>query len=73
MTTRQRAARDVKPHEGMAVEQVVRHIALLMQSGSLKPGDQLKMTIWPSRETKTGGVFYAGYTTFRDGRAIGGN
>ena len=39
----------------------------------LKPGDQLKMTIWPSRETKTGGVFYARYTTFRDGRAIGGN
>ena len=41
MTTRQRAARDVKPHEGLAVEQVVRHIALLMQSGGLKPGDQL--------------------------------
>jgi hypothetical protein len=38
----------------------------------LKPGDQLKMTIWPSRESKTGGVFYPRYTTFRDGRAIGG-
>jgi hypothetical protein len=39
----------------------------------LKPGDQIKMTMWPSRESKTGGVFYSKYTTFRDGRAIGGN
>ena len=38
---------------------------------SLKPGDQLKMTIWPSRENKAGGVFYPRYTTFRDGKAIG--
>ena len=40
---------------------------------SLKPGDQIKMTIYPSRENKTGGVYYPRFTTFRDGRAIGGN
>jgi hypothetical protein len=39
----------------------------------LKPGDQLKMTIWPLREGKNGGVFYPRYMTFRDGRAIGGS
>jgi serine/threonine protein kinase len=34
----------------------------------IRPG-----AVWPSRESKTGGVFYSKYTTFRDGRAIGGN
>ena len=42
-------------------------------SKSLKPGDQIKMTIYPSREDKTGGVYYPRFMTFRDGRAIGGN
>jgi len=42
-------------------------------SKSLKPGDQIKTTIYPSRENKTGGVYYPRFTTFRDGRAIGGN
>jgi hypothetical protein len=40
---------------------------------SLKPGDQIKMTIYPSRENKTSGVYYPRFMTFRDGRAIGGN
>ena len=40
---------------------------------SLKPGDQIKATIYPSRENKTSGVYYPRFMTFRDGRAIGGN
>ena len=39
---------------------------------SLKPGDQLKLTIWPLRSGGNGGVFYPKYTTFRDGKEIGG-
>jgi Family of unknown function (DUF6152) len=40
---------------------------------SLRPGDQIKTTIYPSRENKTSGVYYPRFTTFRDGRPIGGN
>src|SRR5471030_1996739 len=38
---------------------------------SLKPGDQIKTTAYPSREIKNNGFYYPRFTTFRDGRAIG--
>jgi len=40
---------------------------------SLRPGDQIKTTIYPSRENKNSGVYYPRFTTFRDGRPIGEN
>jgi hypothetical protein len=38
---------------------------------SLKPGDQIKLTIWPMRNGEIGGVWYPMWTNFRDGRPIG--
>lgn len=40
---------------------------------SLKPGDQIKTTVYPSRENENSAVYYPKFTTFRDGRAIGRN
>jgi hypothetical protein len=39
-------------------------------SQTLKPGDQVRLTIWPARSGGNGGVWYAKWTHFRDGRAI---
>ena len=39
-------------------------------SRSLKPGDQIKVTIWPLVSGRTGGVWYPKWIQFRDGRAI---
>ncbi len=38
---------------------------------SLKPGDQIKTTVYPSRENDNSAVYYPKFTTFRDGRSIG--
>jgi len=39
--------------------------------GSLKPGDQIKVTMWPLQSGAAGGVWYPKWIQFRDGRAIG--
>jgi hypothetical protein len=39
-------------------------------SRSLRPGDQIKVTIWPLQSGATGGVWYTQWIHFRDGRAI---
>jgi hypothetical protein len=40
---------------------------------SLKRGDQIKTTVYPSREDNNSAVYYPRFTIFRDGRTIGGN
>jgi hypothetical protein len=39
-------------------------------SHTLKPGDQIKLTIWPLIGGGTGGVWYPQWVRFRDGRAV---
>jgi hypothetical protein len=39
---------------------------------TLKPDDQIKVTIWPLTAGGTGGVWYPQWIYFRDGRAVTG-
>jgi hypothetical protein len=39
-------------------------------SRTLKPGDQIKLTIWPLVSGGTGGVWYPKWVHFHDGRAV---
>jgi GntR family transcriptional repressor for pyruvate dehydrogenase complex len=41
VSVRRRATREARANEGLAVEQVVRHVAVLIERGGLKPGSQL--------------------------------
>jgi Family of unknown function (DUF6152) len=40
---------------------------------TLRPGDQIRLTIWPLASGGHGGVWYPKWTHFRDGRAIVSN
>jgi hypothetical protein len=53
--------------EGMGPSALERHG---WTSRTLKPGDQIKLTIWPLHGGGTGGVWYPQWIHFRDGRAI---
>ena len=42
-------------------------------SKTLKPGDQIRLTIWPARAGGNGGVWYSKWTHFHDGKAVVSN